>query len=400
MTANGARLRLLSDENATKGFRTAVSLHSHTRHSKESMAFVPHYVSRVPILAHYFRKWTDRYRQLHGKEIDFTNGYWTPPCSPHIVYQSEAKQIEQTIGLRAIVSVTDHDDIEASSFLRMIDDSTGVPISFEWTVPFEEGFFHVGVHNLSPKHVTEIMTETASYTRQDSKEKLATLFRMLNESPETLIVLNHPFWDIEFAGAKQHETSFRSFLTQYREWIHALEVNGYRSWRENKRVISAANEFGMVIVSGGDRHGCDANAVLNLTESETLAGFIEEVRRDKRSEIVLMPEYVEPLLARQLKGFADVVRPYPDFPQGQQKWHDRVFFDLRGEEVKPLSHYWPQKGAPKIAKRVVGCLCAVGSHPVEPFLRRVLIGKRKMAHQEITAVTRAQLQFQDAQADG
>ena len=67
MTANKARLRLFSDKDSTKGFRTAVSLHSHTRHSKESMAFVPHYMSRVPVLALYFRKWTDRYRQLYGK---------------------------------------------------------------------------------------------------------------------------------------------------------------------------------------------------------------------------------------------------------------------------------------------------------------------------------------------
>jgi hypothetical protein len=192
----------------------------------------------------------------------------------------------------------------------------------------------------------------------------------------------------------------RSFLAQYGQWIHALEVNGYRSWRENKRVIGAAKDLDLVIVSGGDRHGCDANAVLNLTESETLAGFIEEVRRDKRSEIILMPEYIEPLLARQLKGFADVVRHYADFPLGQQNWHDRVFFDLRGEDVQPLSHYWPQKGAPKVAKRVVGCLCALGSHPVEPFLRRVLSRKRRAARNQITAATRAQLQFQEAQADG
>jgi hypothetical protein len=364
------------------------------------MAFVPHYTLRVPILAHYFRKWTDRYRELHGKEIDFTNGYWTPPCSAHTVYESEANQIEQTIGLRAIVSVTDHDDIEASSLLRVIDGSTDVPVSFEWTVPFGDGFFHVGVHNLSPRHVAEIMTETARYTHAATKEKLAALFQMLNDCPETLIVLNHPFWDIEFAGAKQHESSLRSFLAQYREWIHALEVNGYRSWRENKRVITAAKELDMVVVSGGDRHGSDANAVLNLTESETLSGFIEEVRRDKRSEMMLMPEYIEPLLARQLKGFADVVRQYPDFPMGQQNWHDRVFFDLRGKSVQPLSHYWPQKGAPKVAKRVVGCLCALGSHPVEPLLRRLLFGKRRVARQEITAATRAQLQFQEAQADG
>lgn len=399
MSSSKTRLSLFAGELTTKRFQTAVSLHAHTRHSRETIAFVPHYIARVPILREKFSKWEERYRSKYGKDIDFRQGYWTPPLSAREVYDSEKAQIENLLGLRALVSLTDHDDIEASA-LAQSDENSEIPVSLEWTVPFgEKAFFHVGVHNVPRQQATGVARELAEYTREPKPGRLAQLLEMLGEFPETLIVLNHPLWDIEFAGQKRHEATLSSLLETHGERFHALEVNGYRRWRENRRVVQLAESSGLPIISGGDRHGRDANAVLNLTRASTLADFISEVRVGKTSEVVLMPEYVEPLFARQMKGFADVVRFYPEFPAGQERWYNRVYFDVRGTGVNPLSHYWPIKGAPKMAKRIVSCLCALGSRPIEPALRLSLIAQKRSVRREIIGETQNQSYVQEPQLD-
>jgi hypothetical protein len=390
---------LFAGARSTKRFHTAVSLHAHTHHSRETIAFVPHYITRVPILRNKFRQWERRYRSKYGKEIDFGQGYWTPPLSAREVYESEKAQITNVLGLRPLVSLTDHDDIEASARAQSTD-VPEVPVSLEWTIPFgEQTFFHVGVHNIPRAKSIDVARELAEYTKARPPGRLAELLQMLGEFSETLLVLNHPLWDIEFAGQKRHEASLSSLIELHGDQFHALEVNGYRRWRENRRVIQLAKSLGLPIISGGDRHGRDANAVLNLTRAETLSDFVLEIRAGKTSEVVLMPDYVEPLLARQLKGFADVVGFYPDFPAGQTRWHDRVYFDVKGTGVQPLSHYWPVKGAPKMAKRIVGCLCALGSRPVEPALRLALFNQKRITRREINGESQNQSYIHEPQLD-
>jgi len=48
------------------------------------------------------------------------------------------------LGLRPLVSLTDHDNIDAG--LALEDE----PISVEWTVPYERSIVHLGIHNLPP----------------------------------------------------------------------------------------------------------------------------------------------------------------------------------------------------------------------------------------------------------
>jgi hypothetical protein len=390
---------LFAGARSTKRFHTAVSLHAHTHHSRETIAFVPHYITRLPFLRDKFRKWERRYESKYGKKIDFKQGYWKPPLSAREVFESEKGQIENVLGLRALVSLTDHDDIEASARAQS-SEAPEVPTSLEWTVPFgENAFFHVGVHNVPRKAANDVARELGDYTRRPDAGRLPELLEMLSEFPETLIVLNHPLWDIEYAGQKRHEATLSSLLELHGERFHALEVNGYRRWRENRRVIQLAESLGLPIVSGGDRHGRDANAILNLTRADTLSDFVSEVRVGKASEVLLMPDYVEPLLARQLKGFADVVRFYSDFPAGHKRWHDRVYFDVKGTGVNPLSHYWPVKGAPKMAKRIVSCLCALGSRPIEPALRLALFNQKRSVRRAIVGETQNQSYIHEPQLD-
>src|SRR3982750_2381542 len=140
------------------------------------------------------------------------------------------------------------------------------------------------------------------------------MFSMLSDLPGVLVVLNHPLWDIEIAGRQRHEVLLKNFVREHGRWIHAFEINGFRTWSENKAVIEMAEALDIPVVTGGDRHGCKANTVINLSSCETFEEFVEEIRIDRRSEVVLMPEYRQPIHSRQLQSFAEILKHYPDFP--------------------------------------------------------------------------------------
>ena len=175
------RMRLFAaGAEATRGGLTAVSLHCHTQHSKESLAFLPQYAAKVPLISGALLRELERHRRTKGREIDFTRAYWTPPLSARQVFESETAQIEQELGLGALVSITDHDDIEASARLRLLGLGRPIPISLEWTVPYGIGFFHLGVHNLPPESASGVMRELAAYTAAPRHERLAELLAWLN----------------------------------------------------------------------------------------------------------------------------------------------------------------------------------------------------------------------------
>src|SRR5262249_38490559 len=126
-------------------FLTAVSLHSHTSHSREIMADLPGYIAQIPLLNVYFERELQSKEAREGSPADFTKGWWRPPVSPRGVFDSEATQIDSRFGLHSIVSVTDHDNIQSGLDLQQLYASGRAPIAFEWSVPYGEGFFHLGV---------------------------------------------------------------------------------------------------------------------------------------------------------------------------------------------------------------------------------------------------------------
>ena len=357
-----------------QGFRTAVSLHCHTNHSKESLSFLPHYAQRIPIVSHFYKNEMKRY----GERIDFGRAWWTPPVTAREVFEMETLEIESRFGLPAIVSITDHDDIAAGLWLQSLDSQGRIPISVEWTVPYSRGFFHLGVHNLPPDRASDMMREMSAYTQnvgrpgpQAGQRELRDLFAWINEFPEALIVLNHPLWDIEFIGGQRHAVALGNFLGEHKNWIHALEINGFRPWRENKAIMTLAQDFGLPVVSGGDRHGCRSNTVLNLTQAASFAEFVAEVREDGHSDVLLMPEYRESRVLRTLEVVADVLRHYPNHPQGQFLWTNRVFIDLEEKGARPLSDYW-KRGGPAWVRVALWGLRAVGNPRVKPALQMAL----------------------------
>lgn len=355
-------------------FQTGISLHCHTQHSKEMLDFVPHIAVQLPIISFFWERERKKYLITNGKEMDFSAAYWTPPLSAHKVYDIERQQINH-IGLEALVSLTDHDDIEAGQKLRLEhQDGADAPISLEWTVPFDEGFFHVGVHNLPAQRADEIAKDLLDFSFAEKRElefsenRLDELLAMLNEIPEVLVVLNHPIWDIELIGKERHRILLDAFVVKYGRWIHAFEINGFRKWSENKAVLEMADALGFPVVSGGDRHGCQPNSIVNLSTSKTFGEFVEQIRRDKFSQVILMPHYRQPLGWRQLNSFAEILRFYPDYEAERRHWIGRVYVNIDERGLNPLSFFW-ERGGPQWLKVATWTLSALGSPLARPVFR-------------------------------
>lgn len=372
MNLKHTRLNILGKKRSLEsGAVSGVSLHCHTEHSKEMLDFVPHYAAKLPIIAHFWHKEQAKYIAREGKDFNFDTGFWSPPLKAHEVYDIEKEQINN-LGLDAIVSLTDHDSIDATVEVNEIAENAQAPISMEWTVPYGTGFFHVGVHNL-PKQRSLELTETLldfTFVKENhTDEKLAEMFALLNDIPEVLVVLNHPLWDIELAGKEKHDLLLKDFLRVHGRWLHALEVNGFRKWSENKAVIELAESIGMPVVTGGDRHGCQPNTVINLSKAASFEEFAAEIRIKRQSEIVLMPAYEQPIHSRQLQSFSEILRHYPAFEDGRKKWFDRVHFDIDdGHGLRPLSVHW-LKGGPPWLRTAIWVLGVLGGPAARPVFR-------------------------------
>ena len=371
-----SKLHLLwRDRSSLDRFRRGVSLHSHTLHSKESLAFVPRYTAGVPVVANAIRQQEERYRARSGRALDFSRAFWRPPLAPREALELETKQIEK-LGLDAMVSLSDHDDIQAGVHLSVLD--SDAPISVEWTIPFAPSFFHVGVHNLPAREAQTLMTRLAEITADPRRERVQEMLAALNEFPQTLIVWNHPAWDEARIGSIEHAQLLGQFLERFGHLIHALELNGLRPWSENRQVMRIAERSGHPLISGGDRHGLEPNANLNLTNAGSFDEFVEEIRRDRHSDVLFMPQYREPLRVRMIETMWDIVRDYSDFPSDRRRWNDRVFYEQDDGVVRPLSAIW-NGGEPWPVRWFLHGLRATKSPQVRSALKLALADGQEIA---------------------
>lgn len=329
---------LWRDRSPLERFRCGVSLHSHTLHSRESLAFVPRYTAGVPLVAAAIRHQERQYLARWGRPLDFGTVFWRPPQAAAEALELERRQIVDKLGLDALVSLTDHDDIQAGILLSVLD--RHVPISVEWTVPFGPSFFHLGIHNLPPRRAQPIMSALAAVTAHPTRERIGDMLAALHEWPSTLIVWNHPAWDEARIGPVAHAQLLGQFLERFGEFLHAFELNGLRPWSENARVLNVAGHSGHPLISGGDRHGLEPNANVNLTNAASFDEFVEEIRRDRVSDILFMPQYRESFRFRMIETIRDVVREYPEFPADRRRWSDRVFYTTVEGEIQQLSTVW------------------------------------------------------------
>src|ERR1700753_2427308 len=115
----------------TKEFNAGVSLHSHTNQSKETLNFLAAMGNKMPWLEKFIKSREQVCAANHGLKLDFDKSYWTPPLTPKQAFDLERGQIEKHFQLPAMVSITDHDDINAPMLLRTIPSSRQIPVSLE-----------------------------------------------------------------------------------------------------------------------------------------------------------------------------------------------------------------------------------------------------------------------------
>jgi hypothetical protein len=323
-------------------FRTAVSLHGHTLHSRESLDFILRLANSIGILRFVLERGSARYRTLHGTELDLSRAWWTPPITPYDAWRLEAGRIQQQLGMAALVSLTDHDDIQAPIALRVLGECARVPVSVEWTVPFQNTFFHLGVHNLPPDSARSIMGELAAFTQCPNESRLGDLLHGLSTHRSVLIVFNHPCWDEKGIGRECHMATARTFAQRFGETLNAFELNGMRPWSENTRAMALAKDIDKPIISGGDRHALEPSTLLNVTNAVTFEEFIEEVR-DGHSQVLVKPEYTEPFAVRILHDLTQILADHESHGLGWKRWSDRAFYSCDDGVVRPLSALWGKR---------------------------------------------------------
>ena len=376
---SGSRISYLwKDPQAASEFSTGVSLHSHTNQSKETLDFLVNLGNQFswlrPVLAHFER----RARERHSLEVDYRASYWTPPLTPRLAFDLESKQIER-LDVAPLVSITDHDNIHAPMLLRTVASARHIPVSVEWSAPYGgDQAFHLGIHNLPSETGAKWMQTLEEFTAKPSDSRLTELLAALHDLANVLIVFNHPMWDLYLIGAEKHKRCVQTFMEQNGEFIHALELNGLRNWDENRSVKRMAAQWNKLLISGGDRHGTEPNANINLSRAATFTEFVHEVRYEGRSHVLFMPQYAEPWKHRILQSTLDTIRDYPESPLGSRRWDERVYHPNHEGIVRPISELWAGGEIPWYFVKVIQVVRLLGSRPISSGLRRAWDESREL----------------------
>lgn len=204
--------------------------------------------------------------------------------------------------------------------------------------------------------------------------QLLAMLRELDELPGVLVVLNHPIWDLHGVGDAVHRRELTRFVTEAGQAIHAMELNGLRHAKENREVMRLARETGHLLISGGDRHGLEPNANINLTSAGNFREFVEEIRVERRSHILFMPQYAKPWEGRILQSTLNAVTDFPEFIEGWQRWDERAFHPDVNGEMRPLRALWANGLAP---------------WPLRAAIELVRLGRNERLAHTLTAAFRA-----------
>jgi hypothetical protein len=249
--------------------------------------------------------------------------------------------------LNSLVSITDHDTIEAPMLLRTVPSSRHIPVSVEWSAPFGQTIFHLGIHNLPSSDGPEWMKRFEEYTENPADEKLLAMLRELHECRQVLTVFNHPLWDLHKVGPV-HLAEVKRFIAEAGDSIHAIELNGLRHARENRAAARLARETGHLAISGGDRHGLEPNANINLTIANSFTEFVEEIRVERVSHVHFMDQYRGRWEQRILRSTLNAITDFPEFMPGWQRWDERAFHPDKDGVMRPFAELWHNGHAPRL----------------------------------------------------
>src|ERR1700746_3088137 len=166
---------LWRDQQAARGYRSGVSLHSHTNQSKETLDFLANFGNQYPVMRPLLSRLERRSESVPGVRVNYAASYWTPPMTPKLAFDLESRQIEN-LDVAPMVSISDHDTIKAPMLLRTVPSARGIPVSVEWSVPYGGAqSFHLGVHNLPSARAVKWMTILEDYTANPSDKRLTEI---------------------------------------------------------------------------------------------------------------------------------------------------------------------------------------------------------------------------------
>jgi hypothetical protein len=113
----------------------------------------------------------------------------------------------------------------------------------------------------------------------------------------------------------------------------------------------------------------EPNANVNLTHASSFNEFVHEVRRERKSHVLFMPQYAEPWKHRILQSTLDAIRNYPHFPEGSRQWDERVYHPDANGNIQPMTQLWMSGKAPAFFRAVLTLVRVMGAAPVSGGLR-------------------------------
>ena len=96
----------------------------------------------------------------------------------------------------------------------------------------------------------------------------------------------------------------------------------------------------MLLISGGDRHGVEPNANINLTNAASFSEFVHECG-GKEEQCAFYAAVCRALEAADSPVGIDALRHYPEFPPGSRTWDERFYHPDANGVARPLSELWP-----------------------------------------------------------
>ena len=252
-------------------------------------------LGKVPLAQALLRVLEDRHRRRWGKEVPYDRLYWRPPLHPRAAFEVETGQIRDTLRLQPLVSITDHDNIDACTELRALN--IAVPFSHEWTVLYQSTVFHLGVHNLPPDDARDLFDGMKRITAAPRQEGLLPMLQALDAMPDVLLVLNHPLSSEMRAGFRTHARLLQRFLREYGRYMHALELNGLQPHSHNRSVARMAADdkepaFGAaaVWIPAALQNQALASGYAVVDQTSVLATHLAEVVKQHAYELLTRQE--------------------------------------------------------------------------------------------------------------
>jgi hypothetical protein len=96
---------------------------------------------------------------------------------------------------------------------------------------------------------------------------------------------------------------------------------------------------------------------------------VEEIRKERVSRILFMPQYRESIPCRYVEFISQAVATYPE-SAGRERWIDRVFKETE-DGPEPVAVHWAH-GGPWPIRMFVAAISVIASPQMRPTLRLAL----------------------------